>query len=395
MVIVDGLAVDATGLPRKEAFQEFSSLTRASAEYPEFLLARPMFTRELERPVTDFDGYFNVLERNALGEDIQGVDWFKVYKAAEDSINISSENMDSIKGVALLAAVMRDYEKADNYFRKYVAERPDELVYRAAWAHVLLFRKKFPEARRVAQSVVSRDPDSVAAQFTLACAQYALDRSLVDRQYWSFADAGAKYQVAVWLRVDGRTLRELLGPDSLNDLSSLLIGRQSGGNYALIMDSLRRGESAFLQDDFKTALLYYDAAKRYGVESVPMFQNMALCNFKLGNAEHALDILEKLAKVMGNNGDEAWYRYGFILLQQELYDEAILAFEQATSIRPRTLQYHFALACAYAGARNFDEAWPILSRLSRANKEQLEQWLRGDKPYLQAIRSDPRFDSLL
>ena len=153
MVIVDGLAVDATGLPRKEAFQEFSSLTRASAEYPEFLLARPMFTRELERPVTDFDGYFNVLERNALGEDIQGVDWFKVYKAAEDSISISSENMDSIKGVALLAAVMRDYEKADNYFRKYVAERPDELVYRAAWAHVLLFRKKFPEASR-RQSVV-------------------------------------------------------------------------------------------------------------------------------------------------------------------------------------------------------------------------------------------------
>ena len=394
MIMVDGLAVDSMGLKKSRGLEDFSSLPRQVSELPEFQMAPSLFTREVPVAQEEVDGYFPVMGRNVLGGETKQVDWFKALSQAEKEVTISPENMESVKGVALLSAVMKNYEKADEFFELYMENRPDDAAYRAAWAHVMMFRKKFPQAAAEAATVLRENTGSVPAHFTYSCARYGMGED-VDAGYWSLIDAVGKMQVASWLRGDSASLRKALGPDSVTDLSRIMIGGRSGGNLPLVIDSLRKGELAFLSKDYKQALVYYESAKRYGVESAMMFQNMAMCYFEIGKAEEALDILAKLTRVMGTTDSQVWFRYGYILLQQELWGEAELAFEQAISIGPKTRVLDFAHACALAGGAKMDAAWLILERLASADPEQLKQWLDGEKSYLGAIRNDSRFGTLL
>ena len=286
IIMVEGLALDSMGLKRTSGLEEFTSLTHPLSELPEFSLAAPMFTREPKSTEVETEGYFPVLGRNMLGQETKRIDWFAAYSKAEAAVSISPENMDSLKGAALLAAVMKNYAKADEYLAVYVPNRPDDMVARAAWGHVLMFQKKFSDAASAVDGVLAKQPDNLRARFTLACARYGSEDEL-DTSYWRQLGAAEKVQVASWLRGDARMLINALGREAITDLSRGLVGRKAAGNLPLIADSLRNGEKAFQRKDYKTAKLYYEAAGRYGVDSVMVLQNLAMCFYELGEVEKA------------------------------------------------------------------------------------------------------------
>jgi tetratricopeptide (TPR) repeat protein len=394
LIMVDGLAVDSLGLQQKSGLELFTSLTDPASELPEFSLTQPLFLHAEEEEEKNTDGYFPVLGRNLVGEEVEEVDWYKAYTRAKEQVSISPDNMESVKGVALLAAVMKQYDQADKYFRIYIKNRPDEIPYQAAWAYVLIFRENFDGAERVSRSILNHDPDNVSAHFTLLCAQYGAKSEKFDRSYWNTAGGLQKVQVAQWLRGDEKELQRALGESSIERIAAITLGRKSSSNLELIASNLERAEHAFARQNYKQALVYYDAAKRFGVESVTIFQNMAMCYFELGQVQDALAIMSQLTTIMGDASDKTWFGYGYILLDQKLYKKAGEAFDEALKRAPENPRNRFARAAAFAGNGQLDMAWPILAKLAKEPDVDLKDWLDSTRPYAVAIKSDPRFASL-
>lgn len=109
-----------------------------------------------------------------------------------------------------------------------------------------------------------------------------------------------------------------------------------------------------------------------------------------GNLEEAITSVKNAVYFEPNN-EILLYQLGILLLQDESYADAALAFELSLQQRPDFANATFFLAQAYAFLERFDEAGTLISQLSEKNPDQseLQEYLdelgRGVNPFATSL----------
>jgi tetratricopeptide (TPR) repeat protein len=126
-----------------------------------------------------------------------------------------------------------------------------------------------------------------------------------------------------------------------------------------------------------------------GVQNLWVRIVLAQACFENGREKKAEEIMQLMQRLYPEFYP-VWYNGGFVALRMGNYAEAARMYKEALA-REESGPSMFALACAYAGQGEIDEAWTILKQLKRADPVQLLQWLEGDQEYLNNIKDHPRF----
>lgn len=396
VLYVDGMAVDGLGLYRSHPLKAFSHLEHSKGALPEFTLAKPLFADRRFRPLEE-TAFFREFSQSMLETKVNTEDWFMAMEIIENRLAYKPGDLDSLRNAASLAAVMKDYAKAELYFRQYLKKRPRDLLMQAGRAHVLLYQGRFTDAEQVCEGILKVNPESLEARFTLLCLSIVRDleprAELVQERFWLFCSLPEKSMLAAWVSDDAAGLIRVMGQDGLQLLCQYTLGPGTHENLPLVHDALNQAELAYRGRQWGEALVFYHLAKEYGVSSVHMYQNMSRCYLEMGNAQEALDIMRILVQTVPEVS-QVWANVGYILLQSGLYVEATKSFRQAVKLDPGNPTALFALAAAQAGAGQLDQAWPILERLAKSHPGRLPKWIDGNKPYLEAIQQDRRFPLL-
>ena len=241
VLYVDGMAVDGLGLYRSHPLKAFSRLERSKGALPEFTLAKPLFADRRFRPLEE-TAFFRGFSQSMLETKVNTKDWFMAMEIIENRLAYKPGDLDSLRNAASLAAVMKDYKKAELYFRKYLKGRPRDLLMQAGHAHVLFHQRRFEDAEQVCQGILEVNPESLDARFTLLCLSISRDlepwAEMAQESFWLFCTLPEKGMLAGWLSNDAVGLIRVMGQDGLRLLCQQTLGPGTHENLPLIHDAL-------------------------------------------------------------------------------------------------------------------------------------------------------------
>ncbi|MDF1545409.1 MAG: tetratricopeptide repeat protein [bacterium] len=157
---------------------------------------------------------------------------------------------------------------------------------------------------------------------------------------------------------------------TIGTLCLLLIGTSAGAEDYI--DLVKKGNEAFQQNDFNTALELYHSAETELPESTELQYNMAGALYKEGKYEEAVDLYTKsLNTTDAALGASAHYNLGNTHFRMGDFQNAIKSYENSLSINPedREAKYNLELA----RKRLKEQIKPEQQNQDQQNQQQKEQ----------------------
>lgn len=320
-------------------------------------------------------------------------DWAQALNEIQQGLETDPDNMLLVSKGAAFAALARRFGVADDYFRRVVQAYPDNIHFLAGRAGVLVRLLRLDEAENLIQRALAIDPHYLAARFNEVCVRIAKGEAAPHDEGWDTLSLDESSEMANWLDADRQDYTTALSETGFAMLCDTVLGPGTGGQLRGVVESLRAARQSLEGARWDEAEAALQKARDLGVRAMGVEMSLGRARFEKGDRQGALDILGRLAARQPRHAS-VQYNYAYVLMNLAKYSEAAVALEQAWKAAPEDDQTRFALACAYAGAGDMEKAWTILSRLARLRPEDLKVWMQGEKPYLQAIRQDPRYPDL-
>lgn len=320
-------------------------------------------------------------------------EWSQALNEIQQGLEIEPGNMLLVSKGAAFAALARKFGVADEYFRRVVEAYPDNIHFLAGRAGVLVRLLRLDEAEDLIQRALGINPEYLAARFDAVCVRIAKGDPEPANEKWDALSLEEATELANWLDADRQDYVSALSETGFSVLCDTVLGKDTHGNLRPVVASFRAARGALERGKWAEAEAALQKARDLGVQAMGVEMTMGRCIYEKGEKELALGMLKDLAARYPRDAG-VQYNLAYVLMNLSQYAAAAAALEQAWKSAPEDDQTRFALACAYAGQGQMDRAWPILSRLARLRPEDLRTWMEGDKPYLQAIRKDPRYPDL-
>ena len=323
----------------------------------------------------------------------QSQDWKRALAAVQRGLDMEPNNMLLVRRAAAYAALARQFGAADEYFRRAVAAYPDDVPFLTGRAGILVRLLRLSEAEALLEQALEIQPDYLAARFNMTCIAVARGETGLDEDEWKTIARSDAAQIANWLDADRDDYMQALSGEGFKRLCRVVLGEGTDQHLREIVDALRNAGRAMRQKRWREAERLIDQAKTLGVKAAGLEADIAVCRYEQGDEAGASAILEKLA-VAYPQWIMIQYNYAYTLIEKKQYEGAAEVLEAAREVAPENPQIAFSLACAYAGMKEMDQAWPILVDLASEHGEEMGTWVQGDESYLKAIRNDPRFPQL-
>lgn len=320
-------------------------------------------------------------------------DWSRALRELQKGLDFEPDNMVLLRRAAAVSALARKFGAADEYFRRVVDAYPDNATFIAARAGVLLRLLRLGEAGEMVDRALAIEPNNLTARFNGLCIQIAQGEADVAREGWDALTLAEILRVANWLDADAVDYETALSEEGFNRLCDIVLGTGTRDHLRSLVDLLRQWSLAFRFGQWEEAEAISPQLRELGVHAMGVDMNAARMKYQRGEKGAAVEMLRGLAERYPDSL-AVMYNYGFVLLETGHYELAIRALEKALELGPKDMQTEFALASAYAASGDQDRAWPVLSRLAQEDWDRISGWLEGDKPYLEAIRNDPRYREL-
>lgn len=388
---VDGLLVDAME-PSSGDGKFFSSSIRSGplvdrASRP--MRAGPPPQTALERTMQTQPRSRAMESARAADTFAQSQDWKSALAAIQGGLDLEPENLMLIRRAAAYASLARRFGVADEYFRKAIQANPEDVPFLAGRAGILLRLLRLNEAEEMANRALALQPDYLAARLARICVKIARGDEDLELDEWMQITSGEATQLADWLDADRPDYVAALSPAGFETLCDIVLGPGVAAKLTDVARALKQAQKGFYLKNWTDARAALEHARGLGVRVTGIPMDIARTYFEEGNVAEA----ERLLGALAGQYPEVLlvqYNYAFVLLKMYRYPDAQRVLERANQIDPGNAQVAFALACAWASLNEPDRAWAALKSISPKHAEDLREWARGEEPYLQALRSDPR-----
>jgi len=317
-------------------------------------------------------------------------DWNRALNEIQRGLELAPEDMTLLRKAAAYAALARRFAVADEYFARVLKAYPDSVPFLAGRAGVLIRLLKLKEADGLLRRAFELEPNYLTAQFNYLCLQIARGDAQIAPGPWETLNTEELSSMVNWLDADRADYVSALKDEGYALLCDVTLGQGTAerikdiaNDVKLLRASLAAGEWAGAEADIRRLM-------GMGVQALGLRMDLARCRFEQGDKGGALAILEGVAAKYPSIVS-VQYNHAFVLMALQRYADAVPVLELARQLDPNDGQTSFALACAYAGQGLMDKAWPILTRLVQTHPEQLGAWMKGDQPYLKAIRGHPDY----
>jgi tetratricopeptide (TPR) repeat protein len=289
---------------------------------------------------------------------------------------------------AIIYAMAGNYDEASTLFRVFLQHYPDQVNHLAAWGGVLLRTGQVDQALDMLLRALELDPDNVAARYQMEI----YNQMAANDELWSLwprLSLKELSSVVSWLVGEHEELVELLGRAGYERMAGVIMGEDAVGNLEQVKPLTGDLLKAQQKQDYGQVMQLSARLIQLGVQNLWVRIVLAQACFENGREKKAEEIMQLMQRLYPEFYP-VWYNGGFVALRMGNYAEAARMYKEALA-REESGPSMFALACAYAGQGEIDEAWTILKQLKRADPVQLLQWLEGDQEYLNNIKDHPRF----
>ncbi len=290
------------------------------------------------------------------------------------------------------------FEQAADYFRMCITEAPDFAAGYSGLADYYTIRslyglaapdKALPKARESAEKAIKLDPNSGEALASIAAVQMFYDRDF-DAASENFRKSIALNPSHVFARHGYGDLLWVFGDDK---------GAMAEISEAVRVDPLNLGTKSMLGDFLMFGRRYKESAAlhREILETSPAYipsrVRLAKSLAYLGNADVAIEQLEKLKQAGQKARDQALEAAGMIYALLGIKEDAVEALKSLEGRRSELYISPMPFAWGYAAMGEADKAFEWLKRgiEERAGPVIFVGFYAPFDP----IRNDPRFDEIL
>lgn len=295
---------------------------------------------------------------------------------------------------AVVASLLRDYERADHYFARYLELNPDDGLHIAGRAGVLIRLSRLDEAAQLIRRGLQKFPELLPLRFHEATLQVIRDVRIIPRTYWRRRDFEEVILLLSWLITDRDEFERQLGVEDFRRLSDVVVGPGLSGQLEearrfLVMAQQLRAAEKFAEARAAVEMVVSMGADAYGLRAT--IADLLLAEGRTGEG---LAAWERLAPDFGDWA-QPWLSRGQYLMRADRLTEAILSLRRAQELAPREPMVRFVLACALAlsGAKN--EAQQMFNELVAADPARAREWMESDPLLEKALRSVPNAPNYL
>lgn len=294
---------------------------------------------------------------------------------------------------ALLATMLKQYNVADTYFEELdrsISLRADHL---AAWGNVLIHLARYSDAENVLERALQMEADHATAHYQILML-HVVTGAEMNEHYWRYRTLPELVSVAGWLVDDAMDRRRIMDADQQRRLIRAVLGDVRARDVESVRRALRSAQLQLNSEAWEEAYALLGEARALGADRP--FIKLEQIRSLVEQGGHVEAVQRADALMPTHDYPPAMqYGYGYILIKAGEYDRAAQVLEALSPEFAEQWRARMALAYAWAGAGRMDEAWPILAAMSERFPNRFPEWMEGDTPYLDAIRSDPRFPALL
>ncbi len=390
---VDGLMVDDLGTRPPPAGQKVVPLSQLQKIAPPFE-NKPGAVLNVEPVQINLPPQGKAMDHlEAADVYARQKDWKKAFHEIQQGLDIEPDSLLLIRRAAVYAALSKNFGVADEYFRRFVGKNPRNVAFLTGHAGVLIRLLRFDEAEELAGRALAIDPHDLTARFTIACVKVAKGMDIAAGE-WDGLSVAELSQVANWLDADRDDYVAALSAKGFTRFCNIVLGPESSEHVRDIIHLLDKTAGALNDKRWDEANDSILKLKALGVNSMGLRMEMGRIQYEKNDYEGARETLKAVADRYPEK-PVVLYNYAYVLINTEYYDDAIKVLERAAQLDPEAGQITFALACAYAGQGKLDQAWPLLSDLADSHSNEFDEWMKGDRPYLRAIRESPPYKELM
>jgi tetratricopeptide (TPR) repeat protein len=391
---VDGMAVDAlpSALPGEGSFR---SGLAGLADPPEQVLRSinvPLM-QEPRRSPADLEQADRHLAR--AEQHLRAGDFPKAMLEVRDGLALNPNHPGLLNRAAILAANLREFNRAEFYFRRYLEMNPNDLYHLSAYAAVLIRLTRLDEADRALDSASAINPDYMPARFNRACLDLIRDRPDRDPGYWLRRSVEEVEIVTRWLESDRAELIRVMGDEGFRSLAALTLGpRVDPAGFAPFAQALLDLREALTRDDADTAGARLVLLRQAGYHTV--FLDIVRSDLAVarGDAPAALAVWADIVA-----RQPAWayarLRLGQALIHSGQYAQAVEVLKEARRLARNDGLARFVLACAHALNGNRVEAGELFNAVAMEFPKQFQPWLDSDPRFQEALARMPNWQALL
>ena len=320
------------------------------------------------------------------------------WSKALEQIELALKNLPNAKYIlekaAPMAALAGDRDKSWRYFDRLITRYPNNIRYLVGGAGVLMRMNRLQEAQELAWKARELKPDGIMVRFINLCLNVATGTLNKDNEErWDDLLSGQLEMLLNWFISDQEDLVKIAGPKGFSQMVDTVIGEGMADKLPDALGSLQAARLAIAKGQWAVAERKLAHLIQLNVKTLGVAMDLAYCKYNAGQKEKALALMSSFTMHFSDNG-LLWYNYGYILLQMQQYDQCVDVFSKAVEFQPKNSQAKFALACSYVLSEEKEQAWSILRRLAESHPAKMRVWLEGEKPYLLAIKNDPRYEDL-
>lgn len=370
--------------------------TLSSLATPLERLQRSLFAQQLVRdnPPTIVEAQAAEAQLRQVDELVRSGDPRAALIAVRDALALYPTYAPLLSRGAIVASLLRDYERADHYFSRYLELNPDDVLHLAGRAGVLIRLSRLDEAEQLIRRGLQRAPELLPLRFHEATLQVIREVRVIPRTYWRRRSLEEVVLLLNWLITDREELERQLGVEDFRRLSDTVVGAGLSGQLEEARKYLIAAQQFRAAGKFAEARAAIEMVVNMGAEAYGLRAAVAELLLAEGRTGEGLAAWERLALDFGDWA-QPWLSRGQYLMRADRLTEAILSLRRAQELLPRDPLVRFVLACALAlsGAKN--EAQQIFNELVLADPARTREWMESDPLLEKALRSVPNSPNYL
>lgn len=311
-----------------------------------------------------------------------------------DGLALNAQNPRLLAYAAILLAQQRDFERASEYFERYLALEPNDPGVGASYAAVLLRLARFEDAERLLGDLQMANPENLAIHFNRLILDFLRERRKQDPVWWSQRSRQEIQQITRWLYSDEQGMIELLGTADYAQVCEIILGPQAREHLAELDESLTAAEAAWAGGDAAAARKAWTDAARF-VGGYGIQEAIAMAAEEAGDVDAALAIRVAQSTRFPNWAPAA-LAHGQMVLRLGRRREALMIIRAARNMPGLDPNFmDFALAGAMALNGQNSEAQEIFMDLVRKDPQNFKRWVETDPALRAGFMSVPNHAAIL